>query len=105
MQLGAGPVLRPAAQPEAFEHQPADELMRVVEGDAGAGQRFGKVGGDQPAFGRRAPGGFRTKLRGFDHRAGHFKRGFHLTGGLEQRLLILLHVAIIGQREAFHRHE
>ena len=90
---------------DAVEHQTAGELVGLMKGETGARERFGYVGCDDPGFGAGLFGNFGIEGEVAGDDGGHVQAGDGLIGSIEELLLVFLHVAIVGEREAFHRDE
>ena len=87
----------------AQRHRFSDELVRVTKGHAAVHEIVGEVGGEQHRVG---DGGRACSAIGFHtaHHSGEYsQRGLHRIHTVEDRLLVFLHVAIIGHRQAFER--
>ena len=76
-----------------------------MERRALARQRLGQIGGHHPALFRRGGWARRIQSRRSITAARHFERAAQLIRGVEQRLLVFLHVAIVGHGQALHGDE
>ena len=89
---------------DAFAHDLSGNLVSRPEGHALPGQIVGAVGCSHEAvFSGPAHGGG-VRRPGGDHRREHGQAGFDGIGRVERGFLILLHVLVIGKRQALeHR--
>ncbi len=79
----------------------ADDAVGLAEGHPLEGQVVGDVGRQQIAAGLAA-GADGFELEAQHHLRHDLQGGGQRVVGLEQRLLVLLHVAVVGQRQALH---
>ena len=79
--------------------------MGGVEGRAIAGESFGEVGGHDPTFIGGVIGDGFVEDDSLGDADGHFEGIADLVGGLEEGFFVLLHVAVVGEREALHGEE
>ena len=78
--------------------------MRAPEGDAALDQQVGQVGREEePVGGRRHPGGVEAQVR--QHPGHDVERLPERVGRIEERRLVLLEVAVVGERQALQRGE
>lgn len=104
LELFGGPVLRFLTGANAFEDESADNLVRAMEGDAFAGERFGESCRGDPAFiggGLHAIGVDGCRVDGQLH---HGQRAGKVRGGVEDRLFVFLQVAVVSEWESLERH-
>ena len=94
-----------AAELLAAPHAGAGDLVGHPERHALADQPLGDVGGEREALRRQLGHPAGVELQRRDH-PGH-RRQQHLQGvhGVEDRLLVLLQVAVVGQRQRLERRE
>ena len=82
-----------------------DGLVGVAEGDALADEVIGGVGGHEVAGVRCGLGALGVHLELREHRGEDGKGALHDADGLEEGDLVLLEVAVVGEREALESRE
>ena len=86
---------------EGVSDQGTDQLVRLPEGHAFLNQPFGQVGGGRA---RRVGGpghGLRIERRRGDEPGHGGQRPLDLVKRIEEGLLVLLQVAVVGERQPF----
>ena len=91
----------PLAHPEG--DRLADDLMGVAEGDAPAHQIVRQVGGGGEALAGGGAHALAPAGQGPHHVGEDLERALEVVHGVEQRLLVLLVVLVVGQRLALHQ--
>jgi hypothetical protein len=86
-------------------HDPADEVVRLPERDAGEGEVLGEIGRGREAGGRRGLETIRAEGEGADHAGHDLERAAQRVRGVEERLLVLLEVAVVSERQPLEQGE
>ena len=96
---------RPVPVREAMAHERADDLVRLAERHAALDEGVGDVGGEEQAVGRRRHARrSRSAARG-SIAARTSRQLAQRGGGVEEQRLVLLEVAVVGERQALQRGE
>ena len=81
-------------------HQAADDAVRLAERDPLAHQQVGHVGGRQELVGRGGGHALAVEADRAQHRRGHAQAQLDRVDGVEERLLVLLEILVVGERQA-----
>ena len=83
----------------------ADDFVRAAEWHAAVHEVVGDIGREQHRIGDGGGARGGIHLCVVEHPGEDGERGFHRVHAVEDRLLVLLHVAIVGHRQALQRRE
>ena len=86
-------------------HRRGDLLVRVAERDALADERLGRVGRAQQRVRARGGEPLAVEREAAHHHGQRAERARHVAARGEDRRLVLLQVAVVGERQALHRRE
>ena len=85
--------------------QVADDAVRLAEGDAAADQQVGDLGRGEHLVAGGGLDPLAVELDPAQHALGHLEAGLDGVDRVEERLLVLLHVLAVGQRQRVHHAE
>ena len=105
LQLGEGQLVQRLAGFFRQSHHRADGVVRRPEGQALAHEIIRQVGREQGRVARGGGAGGAVDLRVRQHCRHEPRRGPHGVGGVEQPLLVLLQIPVIGHRQPFEQRE
>ena len=89
-----------AARVDRLAHEPGDDAVRLAEGHAAAHEQVGDVGGRDQLVGRGRGEPLAVEGDPLEHPARGREAELERVGGVEEVLLVLLEVLVVGEREA-----
>ena len=104
-QLVERHLLEPDAALERVAHDAPDDLVGLAERQALAHEIIGEIGGRREVLAGGGPHALGAEGERGQHGRQHAEDGQQGVDGVEERLLVLLHVGVVGQRQALHRRQ
>ena len=90
---------------QAVADERADDAVRLAERHALLDEKVGELGGEQEAARRAARMRSRVEAQPRQHGRERAQRGERRVRRVEHRLLVLLEVAVVGERQALHHRQ
>ena len=101
-ELLAGQVRQRAAGVDRLAHEPRHDAVRLAERHAAAHEQVGDVGGGDQLVGGGRGEALAVEGDPLEHPARRRQRELERVDGVEEVLLVLLHVLVVGQRQPVH---